>query len=201
MFRFTACPKQARFILYSFGANVCSGFENTLGMSALFTAMNVDSTQGLVSSYAGRDIVSNLSSLCFIYRLSTGIDGKLKKSFKYSQACYQGALFIDLSAPWIPEQLLVALTGVGGMGKTIAWITIGSLNAKMVQQLAPDNMAELYSKVAIVNTLGNSLGMLLGLTFMKYNPDGLLVPSTIGICGGLRYYCYYTALKNVFNHN
>lgn len=92
--------------------------------------------------------------------------------------------------------MLMGVTGVGGVGRTISWITVGSLNAHMIQKYASNNVSEFYSKIAIVNTLGQSTGLLLGLIYIHYLGASGIYLIILPFTGIIRYYLYKIAFSS-----
>ena len=90
--------------------------------------------------------------------------------------------------------LLVLVAGFGGMGKSLSWITLGSLNAKIIQEIASDNVGEFYAKLAVVNTLGQSMGMVMGLVCIKIMPVSPLFVIGFGVFRYVVYNKMYTRL-------
>ena len=163
--------EQQKFAKISLICNVFSGLENSLSTNCLFDAMMLDPVTGIASTYLARDAVSNISSLYVLNRWSDKIDSKPHKSLIHSQIFHQIAVMSDISTLFINSSLIIPVSGVGNVGRSISWITIGSLNAKKIQDLAPDNIGEMYSKTAMVNTIGQSIGTILGLVVIKIFPD------------------------------
>lgn len=93
---FLSCPRQRKFALISFGANIVSGFETALSTSILFNSMGVNNGHGLFTTYIGRDIILNLTSLSVINKWSSNFDNKPEKSLLYSQITHQCVILVDV---------------------------------------------------------------------------------------------------------
>jgi hypothetical protein len=162
----------------------------------MITSMNSDMSAGLVTNIIGRDIISSLTSLIVIYGWNNRIDKNPKRSFILGQLTYQMGITIDMMAYLIPSENLMLVAGIGGTGKSVSWITLGSFNAKIIQEIANDNVGEFYAKLSVINTLGQSIGMGLGLLFLKH--IYVSSPFVIGFLGILRYISYHMMFKKLF---
>lgn len=77
-------------------------------------------------------------------------------------------------------------------------ICFGAVNAKCISKLAIDNnIMELYSKITIVNTIGSSIGIILGITLNILIPDDMERSVLIPILGFLKIYTFSKAIKNL----
>jgi len=191
---FLLCSKQRRFAIYSFTENVISGFENAVSMSCLFESMNGTSC-GIATSYMSRDIITNMSSIYLIHRMSKTIDKKPSNILIKSQLLTQIAIVADISSLYVTPNLVVLISGLANIGRSVSWITIGSINAKIIQKLAPETIGEMYSKIAIVNTLGQSLGTTLGMSYIYLFPDRYTSFMILPFTGVIRYMIYRKLLK------
>ena len=197
---FLLCKAQRRFALYSLMGNIVSGFETSVSTAYLFEAMDLNKNSSIASSYLIRDVISNTSSLYVLNAWSKKVDANSIDSLRNSQIFGQISITADIASLYIDSSLIVPMSGIANVGRSISWVTIGALNARIIQQLAiNNNVGELYAKLAIVNTLGQSLGTILGLGYMHLLPDKHAQMLILPFSGILRYVLYkkmFSLLKN-----
>ena len=71
----------------------------------------------------------------------------------------------------MPDYFL-PVAGFSNILLNISFISFGAINAKCIQNLANNNnTGEIYSNISIVNTLGSSFGLLLGIGIVGLIPD------------------------------
>lgn len=197
---FLSCKYQRRYALYSLTSNIVSGFETSVSTAYLFEAMEVNPNVSIASSYLLRDVISNVSSLYVLNAWSKNVDRDYAVSLRRSQMFGQLSIISDVISLYIDPSFIVPITGVANVGRSVSWVTIGALNARIIQQLSANNIGEMYSKLSIVNTLGQSLGTILGLGFMYILPSKhaqfLILPFT-----GILRYVLYKKMFSMLNPN
>ena len=98
-------------------------------------------------------------------------DKDTKKFVKYSMAFQQASVFMECATPILPISTFIPVAGLANIGKNIAATGIGAVNAKIIATLAEDNnVGEIYAKISVLNTLGSTIGMGLGLAIAAHTP-------------------------------
>jgi hypothetical protein len=128
-------------------------------------------TSTMTTTYIGKDIIGQLGGI--LYSLKTGRNAD-KTPLKYITTGFilqQTAFAIENFAPMITNKdIILPLLGVSSCLKNISFITIGAVNATNLQKISPENIGKFYSQVASFNTLSSSLGMIVGIGILNYEP-------------------------------
>ena len=116
-----------------------------------------------------KDIFGQLGGLYFVHRLSSDIDKAPIRYGNYHNILFQTSIILECITPMCPTSLFIPVTVVANIGKNISFIGLGSIQAKCIKSLSDkkDNPGQVYSQIAIANTIASSFGMILGL-FITY---------------------------------
>lgn len=133
----------------------------------------VDTAHTAIYSYIGKDVVGQIGGLAIVGRISKKIDSNPKKYVNIVFAIYQSSILLELSTLFVSSPLLYLTVGsISNIGKNIGWIGFGSINAKCIQlesvtsgneSKEGSGVAEVYSKIAIVNSVSSSVGLSIGM--------------------------------------
>ena len=89
-------------------------------------------------------------------------------------------------------------TELSNIGKNIAATGMGAVNAKIIQKLAEDNnIGEIYAKISILNTLGSTIGMAIGLVITARVPDHSMRLCLMPFFTAFRIYSYNKAVDEL----
>ncbi len=115
----------------------------------------------------------------------------------YSNIVQQSSLICVSLTPLFPVYFL-PIAGLSNILSTLSFTGFGAINAKCIGKLSTGgNIGELYSKITIINTIGSSIGLLLGLGINIMIPDhqerALLIP----LIGLMKVYTYNKAIENL----
>lgn len=175
--------------------NVVAGFETSITTSCIFSAMSSNGSEGIIVNYLAKDIISNISSLYVIGKYSSDTDKNPYKSLIYSQLFNQISVVSEALSVKVSSEAVVPLLGFCSAGRCVSYITSGALTAKCIQKLSPDNIGEMYAKAAIINTMGNSVGTILGLIFITKFQDKNIQISILPFVSFLR----FITLRRIYN--
>jgi glutamate N-acetyltransferase/amino-acid N-acetyltransferase len=171
------------------------GTHSMLGISG-----QTDSHLSLSMNYIGKDIVGQLGGLWYMSRMGNKADKEPHRFINYSLFFQQSSVFMECATPLLPLSLFVPVAGIANIGKNISAIGVGAVNAKIIQKLAKDdNIGEMYAKISILNTLGSTIGMGLGLITTFYIPnhtDRLFLVPLLSI---MRVYSYKKSIENLID--
>ena len=92
---------------------------------------------------------------------------KAQESFYYILIYIQQTAFMSVClTPYAPEYFL-PVAGLSNIMVNLSFTGFGAINAKCIKELSTgsdnENMGEIYAKVAVLNTFGSSIGLLIGL--------------------------------------
>ena len=105
---------------------------------------------------------------------------------------------MECSTPLLPLYTFMPIAGLANIGKNISFTGIGAINARVIQKLAQDNnIGEIYAKISILNTLGSTLGMIMGLFIASQIPCHSHRLCLMPVLTLLRVYTYRKALKGL----
>lgn len=165
--------KYNHFLKWSLMSQVCGSSMGAICMDSLFHSV---STAYLSYNYIGKDIVGQTGSLLFLHKYAKESDTNPRKYVNRSLAFEQTANFIECAIQFLPTSFFIPLVGLANVGKNISWISVGALNTKCIQSISKDgDLGEVYTKIAALNTLASSLGMIIGLGFLYVVPNPLVV--------------------------
>lgn len=115
----------------------------------------------------------------------------------YSNIIQQTAFTATCITPFASSYFLL-IAGCSNILSNISFTGFGAINAKCIQKLAIDNnMGEMYAKVTAINTLGSSLGLLLGLGITVVIPDHGLRMLVLPILAAGRVYTFNRAIRGL----
>lgn len=181
-----------KYIGYSFISNLVASTQQTLSVHNILAVMgNEDTTRTM--NYITKDVIGQLGSLGYMAKMAKNADKNPKKFLLYSNVAQQSALLMSCTAT--PEWFLTMVGGANILAN-ISFAGFGAINAKCISILSEDNnIGEIYAKVTVINTVGSSLGMLLGVGIMKICGDcySVFVP----ILGVIRIYTFNKAIEGL----
>lgn len=129
----------------------------------------------ITTNYIGKDIIGQLGGLMYAWKTGKKADSQPLKYITKGALVLQASFFIENSAPFITDKLLVLpFLGLSSTLKNISFISIGAVNAKNLQKLStesPSKIGECYSKAASINTISSTLGMVCGIGVIYFIPS------------------------------
>jgi hypothetical protein len=149
-------------------------------------------------NYIGKDMLGQIGGLWYINKIGRISDKEPSKFVKYSLGFQQSAVFLECATPLLPVLLFVPVAGIANIAKNISFTGFGAVNAKIIQKLAQDNnIGEIYAKITILNTIGSTVGMGLGLIIAGYIPDHSMRLMLMPLFTGIRVYSYNKAINEL----
>ena len=143
-------------------------------------------TSVIASTYVGKDLIGQLGGLSYAWRTGKKADQEPVKYVTKGAMIQQGAFFLENSAWLIENKLFVfPFLGVSSTMKNISFISIGAVNANNLQKISSSQIGEFYSKVASINTLAATLGIITGIGIIHLIPSytirSLVVMPILGV--------------------
>ena len=129
------------------------------------------SVNGITVTYVGKDILGQLGGLLYSWKTGVVADKSPKKYALIGTTLLQSAFVLDNISVWIVPEYTLPILGLSSMLKNIAFISIGAVNAHNMQKIGGEQIGELYTKIASVNTLSSTSGMLTGLFLIDKIPS------------------------------
>lgn len=163
--------KYQQYIGWSFISNVLVSVENALSSHSMLHAIDIGSDTVRTANYIGKDIIGQIGGLIYIANMGKKSDQQPTRFLFYSNILQQSAYISMCMTPLIPNYFL-PIAGFSNILSNISFTGFGVINAKCIQILAIDNnMGEMYAKVSVINTLGSSIGLLIGLGITTLIPE------------------------------
>jgi hypothetical protein len=158
----------------------------------MLSSINVSSNPLNMSiTYISKDIVGQTAGLLYSWKQGKNADKNPLRHSTIGVFMQQSSCVLETMSPFITSSSLIPFLGITSTLKNVSFITVGSVNARAMQNITKkdDNIGYVYSKIASINTLASSFGMILGL-FLIYSIPSLMVRSVLclPILGGLSMY-------------
>ena len=164
-------PKYTQYVGWSFISNVLVSAESAMSTHSMLNAIGTCSETVRTANYIGKDIIGQFGGLLYMAKMSKQADKKPLTFLFYSNILQQFAYLSLCTTPMLPEYFL-PIAGASNIFINVSFISFGAINAKCIQTLAIDgNVGEIYSKISVINTLGSSIGLLLGIGIIAAVPD------------------------------
>ena len=191
--------KYGQYVGWSCLSNIIVSMESVLSTHSMLSVVGHTSNELTLSvNYIGKDIIGQLGGLYYINKIGKKADQDSSNFLKHSLLIQQSAVFLECATPLLPLPVFIPLAGIANIGKNISFTGIGAINAKIIQKLAEDNnVGEIYAKITILNTLGSTLGMGMGLCIAFYIPDHSTRLCLIPFLTAARIYTFNKAVQNI----
>lgn len=188
--------KHIQYISWSSLSNVISGAESVISTHAMLSITN-NEEHALTYNYISKDIIGQLGGLYYMSKMGIEIDKNTKHATNKTLALQQVSIFMESASPLIPLYLFIPWAGIANIGKNISFISMGAVNAKVIQKLFPGQIGEIYAKIGAVNTLGSTVGMGIGLAITAMIPDHNVRLSVLPILSLFRVYTFKKSIKGI----
>ena len=192
-------PKYTKYIGWSFISNTIASTQHALSVHNMLLAIDSDTTEiARTMNYIGKDIIGQIGSLGYMAKMAKKADQKPTRFLNYAHVAQQSSYLAICSTPLLSSEYFLLLAGSANIMSNISFAGFGAINAKCISNLAEDNnIGEIYAKITIINTLGSSLGMLIGLFITSLYPDNNCRMLFIPILGILRVYTFNKAIEGI----
>lgn len=189
-------PKYTNYIKWSFTSNVLLSTEYALATHSMLHAINTDSETMRTLNYVGKDIIGQMGGLMYMSKMGDKADKEPVKFLQYSNGIEQVGLLATCSTPLLSSYFL-PIAGISNIFSNLSFIGYGAINAKCIQTMAIDNnIGELYSKITMINMLGSSVGLILGVSITFLIPDHTTRLGLVPFLGIARVYTFNMAVKD-----
>ena len=191
-------PMYGKYLGWSCISNIIVSAESVLSTHSMLSAISTDNTELVRTvNYVGKDIIGQVGGLWYMSKMSKDADKEPKKFLLYSNIIQQSSYITTCITPMFPSYFIY-IAGISNIAANISFTGFGAINARCIQILAiDDNIGEIYAKISIVNTIGSSLGMMIGLVITSFFPDHESRLCVIPILGIARVYTYQKAIQDI----
>jgi hypothetical protein len=185
-----------KFLFYNFVSTVLISVESVITTHNVLSGVGNDESSRTMN-YVGRDVIGNLGSFLFIGTNGGDADKDPKAFVNKIHMLQQSSYVLTNLASYTPS-LFLPIAGSASILISISCIGFGMVNAKCIEKLSNGNTAEIYSHLALTNTIAASAGMTIGIVLTSYmgNSDHLLLCMPVLACG--RIWSYNKALNIIF---
>jgi hypothetical protein len=190
-----------KYVAWSSLSNLIISTESVLSTHSMLSTIGHSSNELTFSiNYVGKDIIGQLGGLYFMNKMGSKADKNPKDFIKYSMFLQQSAVVLECATPLLPLGSFIPVAGVANVTKNISFTGFGAVNAKIIQKLAQeDNVGEIYAKISVLNTIGSSIGMGLGLVIASQIQDHTMRLGFIPILAWMRIYSYNKAISGLID--
>jgi hypothetical protein len=154
------------------------------------------------TNYVGKDIVGQTLGLVGAAALTNSkkVDIHPEKCVFASNLLQQSSYIIMCATPLVAPDCFLVVAGSANALMNVSCIGLGAVNAKCIQRLATDdNVAELYSKVTVANTLSASIGMAGGVLLSTAGLPWSQQMALVTLLGAARIYTLDRAVRCVLH--
>ena len=191
----------SKYVGWSCFSNIIISIESVLSTHSMLSVIGQSSTELNISvNYIGKDIIGQLGGLYYMNKMGQKADIDSKKFINYSMCFQQCSIFMECMTPLLPIYTFIPVAGIANIGKNIAFTGIGAVNAKIMTKLAEDNnIGEIYAKITVLNTLGSTIGMGIGLIIVAKLPDHTMRLCLMPFLTSIRIYSYNKAIEGLID--
>ena len=191
----------SKYVGWSCFSNIIISIESVLATHSMLSVIGQSSTELNISvNYIGKDIIGQLGGLYYMNKMGQKADIDSKKFINYSMCFQQCSIFMECITPLFPIYTFIPVAGIANIGKNIAFTGIGAVNAKIINKLAEDNnIGEIYAKITVLNTLGSTIGMGIGLIIAAKLPDHTMRLCLMPFLTAIRIYSYNKAIEGLID--
>jgi len=192
--------KYLNFLKWSSFSNLIISIESVLASHSMLSSFGVNDNSNLSLNYISKDIVGQMGGLLIMNKISKKIDDEPSKFLKYSMIFQQTATIAECMTPLFPSSSFIFIASSSNIVKSITFMNFGAINAKVINKLSldKDNIAEIYTKMTIINTISTSIGMSIGLGITILFPCHYTRLLFLPFLGMLRYYSFYRSIYGIF---
>lgn len=148
----------------------------------------------IATTYIGKDIIGQFGGMLYSLKSGKKADKDPEKYIKKGVILQQISYFLENSSVLIKNSdYVLPFLGLVNMFQNISFVSIGAVNANNIQKISKENIGEIYCKVASINTLASTLGMISGLIIINVIPSYTV--RSISILPILSCINYYTIVK------
>jgi hypothetical protein len=156
--------------VHSFSSSISSVISTNSMLSSIMVKQP-SYTSIVATNYIGKDIIGQLGVLMYVWKTGKNSDKYPLNYITKGGLILQASFFLENAAPLINNNSFVLpFLGFCSILKNISFISIGAVNAKNIQKICEGNMGEFYSKVASINTISSTMGMIVGIGIIYIIP-------------------------------
>ena len=148
--------------------------QNVLSTNSMLTSIFVNPSSLANLNYILKDVLGQFGGLLYSWKNGKNADKIPLEYITKGGLIQQFGFHLENASILIKdENLILPFLGISSITKNVSFISIGAVNSKNLNKLSQKNknIGELYSKIASINTISSSVGMLLGLGIIFFVPS------------------------------
>lgn len=147
--------------------------SNVVSTSSMLNSIGSESAySNMVISYIGKDIIGQTGALFYAKQTGKKADKEPEKYILKGALFQQTSFFIEnFSTFLIGSKFILPFLGVSSFLKNISFISIGAVNINNLKKVAEKETGEFYTKIASINSISSSLGMITGMCIIYFIPS------------------------------
>jgi len=164
--------KYIKYMRWSFASNILASTQQTLVVHNMLLGVNSAETDNMKTiNYVGKDVIGQMGSLIYMANMAEKADKDPRKFLRYSNIFQQLSYAITCASSMTHPMFFLPQAGIANTMINISFTGFGTINAKCIKEISNDNMGEIYAKLTVINTLGSSLGMIMGVILLSFVPE------------------------------
>jgi hypothetical protein len=149
-----------------------SSVISTNSMLSSVTGTTPEFSSVVTTTYIGKDIIGQLGGLGYAWKTGKTADKQPSKYITKASLIQQASFYLETASVFVTDKSMVMpFLGMCSTMKNVSYISIGAVSANNIQKISPKNIGEFYARVASINTLTSSFGMLAGILSIHYMPN------------------------------
>jgi hypothetical protein len=149
-----------------------SSVISTNSMLSSVTGTSPEFSSVVTTTYIGKDIIGQLGGLGYAWKTGKTADKQPDKYITKGAVIQQVSFYLETASIFITDKAMVMpFLGVCSTMKNVSYISIGAVSANNIQKISPKNIGEFYARVASINTLASTFGMMAGVFSIHYMPN------------------------------
>ncbi len=194
--------KVGKYMAWNFAFNVCSSINNVLSTHAIMASLSSakDNSSGNITyNFIGREIVGQFGGIAISLLNNRKVNANPLKYGRSGVVIQQLATFVELLSPFIPERFFIPVVGAANIGKNIAWIRNGAINARCINEISKNrnNPSEVYTHISAINTCASTIGLMVGIQLTNYLPNHYARLLTCPVLTCIQLFTFSKALKSL----
>jgi hypothetical protein len=187
-----------QYIGWSLASNIITSVEAAISTDSMLQVIGECSESYRTMNYIGKDIIGQVGGLAYMAKLGKTADKNPKSFLLYSNMMQQLSFISITVTPLLSSNLFLPVAGMSNVMQNICFTGFGAINAKCIQTLAIDNnIGEIYAKITIINTIGSSIGLIIGLGITSIVPDHSVRLGLVPLFGLLRVHTFNRAIRDI----
>lgn len=161
-----------KYLGWSFVSSIAVSIESVLCTHSMFGSMSgIEASSIQTVNYVGKDVIGQLGCLWYMSRMGKESDKNTRNFMNKMHFAQQFGYLSTCITPFFPSYYM-PIAGASNILFNVSFAGYGAVNAKCIEKLATDgNIGELYANIAMINTLGSSIGLLIGMGITVAIPD------------------------------